>query len=233
VTRGSGTAIILACRDMKEQMFKLAIAAKLVTATKPEELETSDSTIYLKADPTKKVPIKTVLAQQSSVTGPLIARGFYATKRINWMHHSWNAMVAEVEVDTDTGEWHVNNVWSNHDTGRVGWYKGAMNQFYGGNTLYIGLNGFEGLVKDEATGITLNADYIGYKIPTHADIPNYFLTMNETPDPYGPMGLKGIAEPMGPAVGACIANAIYNASGARLYATPFTPDKLLAALGKA
>ncbi len=116
--------------------------------------------------------------------------------------------------------------------GRIGWYKGAMNQYCGGTTLYLGANCWKGW-SGMKHRITLNADALGYKIPTHADIPDYHFYLNETPDPYGPFGLKGISEPMGPAVGAAIANAIYNACGARLDSTPFTPDKILAALGKA
>lgn len=233
VTRGSGTAVILACRDMKEQLFKLAIAAGLINATQPDQLETADNQIYLKSNPSVSVPIRNVTAQQSNVSGMIIARGFYATKRINWMHRQWSADVAEVEVDSDTGEYKILNIWSECDPGRVGWYKGAMNQFYGGKTLFMGLNCFEGLVKDEATGITLNPDYLGYKIPTHADIPNYNLFFFENPDPYGPMGAKGISEPQSPAIGPAIANAIYNAVGARVNDTPVTPDKILKALGKA
>jgi len=232
VTRGSGTAIILACRDMKEQLFKLAIAANLIKATKPEELETADNNIYLKSDPSVRVAIRNVTAVQQNVTGPLISRGFYATKRVNWMHRQWSADVVEVEVDADTGEYKLIEVWSVSDVGRVGWYKGAMNQFYGGKTLFMGLNCFEGMIKDEATGITLNPDYLGYKIPTHADIPSYKLSFFENPDPYGPMGLKGIAEPQSPAIGPATANAIYNAVGARVSSTPVSPDKILKALGK-
>ncbi|MCL2150425.1 MAG: xanthine dehydrogenase family protein molybdopterin-binding subunit [Dehalococcoidia bacterium] len=233
VTRGSGTAVIVACRDMKEQIFKLAIAANLINATQPEQLEMADNNVYLKSDPSVRVPVRNVTAQQSNVNGPLIARGSYATKRVNWMHRQWSADVAEVEVDADTGEYQVLNVWSESDIGRVGWYKGAMNQFYGGKTLFMGLNCFEGMVKDEATGITLNPDYLGYKIPTHADIPNYDLNFFENPDPYGPMGMKGVSEPQSPAIGPAIANAIYNAVGARVTDTPITPDKILKALGKA
>lgn len=233
VTRGSGTAIILACRDIKESLFKLAISAKLINATNPEELETAEGNIYLKANPDVKVAIKTVTAQQNSVSGPLIGRGFYATKRINWMHRQWDVQVAEVDVNVDTGEFQVANVWGVHDMGRIGWYRGAENQYYGGNTLYLSLSTTECMVKDESTGITLNPDFVGYKLLTHADIPTYHLNMNETPDPYGPMGLKGIAEPMGPAIQAATANAIYNACGARIYSSPLTCYKILAALGKA
>lgn len=233
VTRGSGTAVIVACRDMKEQLFKVAIGANLIKATQPAELEMADNNIYLKSDPSVKVALRSVTAAMANVTGPIIARGYYATKRVNWMHRQWSADVVEVEVDTDTGEYTVVNVWSESDIGRVGWYKGALNQFYGGKTLFMGLNCFEGMVKDEATGVTLNPDYLGYKIPTHADIPNYNLYFFENPDPYGPMGAKGVSEPQSPAIGPAIANAIYNAVGARVNSTPLTPDKILKALGKA
>lgn len=233
VTRGSGTAVILAARDMKEQLFKLAIEDGKIAADNPEDLEMADNVIYLKSDPSVNVPVKTVTARMSNVSGPLIGRGSYATNRINHMHRQWGCVVAEVEVDVDTGEVQVLNLWNNHGAGRVIWYVGAMNQGYGANIMSMGRALFEGLIKDESTGITLNPNYLDYKLPTHADIPNIFQTFEEDIDPFGPFGAKGIAEPLLGAPAPAIANAIYNAIGARVNSTPITPEQILAALGKA
>jgi len=217
---------------MKEQIFKLVIESKLIDATKPDQLEIADSNVYLKSDATKKVSIRAVAAQMANVSGPLISRGFYATKRTNWMHHQWCADVAEVEVDADTGEYKVINVWAESDVGRIGWYVGAINQFYGGQTNELGLNCFESMVKDEATGITLNPDYIGYKIPTHADIPTYNLYMFENRILMGQWASRVLRNPWA-SYWSGVANADYNAVGARVNDTPVTPDKILKALGKA
>jgi xanthine dehydrogenase molybdenum-binding subunit len=234
VTRGSGTAIMLAVRDLKIKMFRTAIDAGLIEANNPEDLETADSNIYLKADPSVNVPIKDVVARQNSVGGPLIGTGAFATKRQRWMHRQWNFGVVEVEVDTDTGEVEVLKNWVEHDAGRVIFYKGAISQAYGGSIMSLARGLYEALIKDEATGISLNPNYLDYKLPTYADVPDFDIHYNEAIDPFGPFGAKGIGEPLchGPAI--AIQNAIYNAiGGTRIASSTATPDKVLNSIGKA
>lgn len=243
VTRGSGTAVIVACRDAKRQLFEMAIADGKIEADKPEDLETIDGNIYLKADPTVTVAVKEVTARQGrvyferpdgSVGGyPIIGRGGYVTKRDRWMHIHWNGVVAEVEVDVDTGEVTVEKLTIVHDVGRVGWYKGLINQQYGGAIMSMGRVMYEGCIKDDATGVTLNPNYLDYKLPTHADIPEMPIELYEKFDWCGPMGVKGVGEPMCLGTAPAVANAVYNACGARINSTRLTPDKILAALGKA
>jgi CO/xanthine dehydrogenase Mo-binding subunit len=236
VTRGSGTAVILACRDVKEQMFITAIDDGLVPAgTNKEDLEIADNEIYNKADSSmEKVPVATVTNRARNVNGHILGVGRHRTKRVNWMHQSWNMCVAEVEVDTDTGEVTTLGLWTEQDIGRTAWYKGSINQVHGGTTMSVGRALMEGMVKDEVTGIVLNPNYLDYKLMTHADIPtNYNSKLYENPDEFGPMGVKGIAEPACLAPAPAVAAAIYNACGARVLSTMITPNKVLAALGKA
>ncbi len=235
VTRGTGTAVIMAARDAKAQIFNLVILNKQLAATKPEEMEIADGYVYLKADTTKKVKMVDVLSRASGTLGAglVIGRGAYSTKRANYMHRQWSVAAAEVEVDTDTGETKVLNIWHCSDPGRIIWYQGMISQTEGGIIESCGRALFEAGVKDEATGITLNPDYLGYKIPTYADLPNFAaLDQVEVIDPYGPFGAKGMAEPLVGAPCPAVLNAIYNACGARVSSTPATPDKILAALGK-
>ncbi len=245
VVRGTGTAIILACRDAKEQLFKMAIAAKKIDATSPEQLETGDDKIYVKADPTKSVAIKDITALQSSTYvdaetgtsfgGPIIGRGRYATKRsgATMMNMQHSGAVAEVEVDTDTGEVTVLNVWEVAADGRSIYLMGEFNQTWSGIIMQVGHALYEGVIKDEPTGITLNPNYSLYKLPTMADNPNMFVEFYNEIDPYGPFGAKGSGEPVMPPTTAAVLNAIYNACGVRLYQTHVTPDTILAGLGKA
>jgi xanthine dehydrogenase molybdenum-binding subunit len=234
VTRGSGTAIMLAVRDLKLKMFRTAIDAGLIEAANPEDLETSDGNVYLKSDPSVNVPIKDVTARQNSVGGPLIGSGAFATKRSRWMHRQWNFNVVEVEVDTDTGEVEVLKIWVEHDAGRVIFHKGAISQAWGGTLMSNARGLYEALIKDEATGISLNPNYLDYKLPTHADVPDFDVHYNEVVDPFGPFGAKGIGEPLchGAAIG--VQNAIYNAvGGTRITSSTATPDKILKSIGKA
>ena len=62
----------------------------------------------------------------------------------------------------------------------------------------------------------------------HADIVDldaYFL--DEVDDKANPLGIKGVGEVGICGAGAAVANAIYNACGARIRDYPITPDKLL------
>jgi len=241
VTRGSGTPIILACRDAKRQLFELAIVSGKIEADKPEDLETADGFIYLKANPETKVSIKEVCGRQAAqhvpaeygYGGMIIGRGSYNTKRDRHMHRHWNLAVATVEVDTDTGEVEVLDIWHANAVGRTVFYKGAMNQTFGGIIMSVAKGLYEGGVKDELTGVTLNANYLDYKIPTHMDVPNMHIDLYEEIDTYGPFGAHGMAEPVCGPNSPAVLNAVYNACGARVRSNMATPDKIMAALGKA
>jgi CO/xanthine dehydrogenase Mo-binding subunit len=240
VTRGSGTPIILACRDAKYQLFELAIAAGLIDASSADELETADGNVYLKADPSVNVTVKSVCAKQGSthvpatLGGMIIGRGSYATKRERWMHRHWNSAVCEVWVNTATGEIDTAELWHDCACGRVIFYKGAVNQVYGGVIMSLAKGIYEGNIKDEATGITLTANYLDYKIPTHMDVPPMHVTFTEQIDTYGPFGAHGFAEPACGPNSPALANAVYNAIGGnRIRSNMYLPDRVLAAIGKA
>jgi CO/xanthine dehydrogenase Mo-binding subunit len=234
VTKGSGTAVIMACRDAKWQLFNLAVADGKISGP-PDALRTEDGNI-INDDAGESVPIKDICARQGRVyfempdgtyLGNIIGRGQYTTKRDRWMHFQWNVCVAEVEVDTDTGEVTVERIWVDHDAGRAGFYKGAINQAYGGTIMSMGRALYEGIIKDDSTGISLNPNYLDYKIPTHMDVPEMPINFTEKYDPFGPFGIKGIAEPLCLSPAPAVINAIYNACGVRILSTMATPDKIL------
>jgi putative selenate reductase molybdopterin-binding subunit len=81
-------------------------------------------------------------------------------------------------------------------------------------------------------GRMLNPSFFDYKIFTTADAPPVRTILVETFEPSGPFGAKSIAEIgiNGPLP--AIANAIYDACGVRMKKAPFTPERVLAALGK-
>ena len=54
--------------------------------------------------------------------------------------------------------------------------------------------------------------------------------LDEVDDKANPMGIKGVGELGIAGAGAAIANAVYNACGARIRDYPLTPEKVLAAL---
>jgi len=49
-------------------------------------------------------------------------------------------------------------------------------------------------------------------------------------DGEGPQGAKGVGEAPAICIAAAVANAIYNATGVRIYSLPFTPENVYRAL---
>ncbi len=145
-----------------------------------------------------------------------------------WQAYVFGAQVAEVEVDTVTGEVQVLGIWAAHDVGRAVNPRGVEGQIEGGVVQALG----QGLMEDYKldNGHTTTPGFAKYILPTSLDVPKITSVIVEDPDPIGPLGVKGIGEPaMVPTIPA-IMNAIYDAIGVRITSLPATPEKVLEAL---
>ena len=144
-----------------------------------------------------------------------------------------SAMYVEVEVDTETGEVHVERVVFAHDIGRVINPLGAEGQVEGGIQQGIGYALMEHTQFDPTTGVCLNGDFLDYKMPTPVEMPSKIESIFiESMEESGPFGAKSLSECCLIAPAGAIANAVYNAIGVRIRDLPITPEKVLAALGK-
>ena len=83
---------------------------------------------------------------------------------------------------------------------------------------------------DAGTGRVLSDDFDTYKIATTLDMPELESVLVEKPDPTGPFGAKGLAEPGCVNQAGSVANAIYDAVGIRIWDLPMKPEKILKAL---
>ena len=123
---------------------------------------------------TSHVPADPDDTQGTTFGGPIIGRGSYATSRsggrMGHMQHS--GLVAEVEVDTDTGEVTVEKCTEVAADGRTIHWKGEMSQIHSGIVFSLGHGLYTGTIRDEPTGVLLNPDYSNFKIPTMADCPS-------------------------------------------------------------
>ncbi len=145
-----------------------------------------------------------------------------------WQAYVFGCQVAEVEVDTVTGEVQVLAVWAAHDVGRAVNPQGVEGQIEGGIVQAIG----QGLMEDYQLkdGHTSTSGFAKYILPTSLDVPRVNSIIIEDPDPIGPLGVKGIGEPaMVPTIPA-VMNAIYDAVGVRVFDLPATPEKILMAM---
>jgi CO/xanthine dehydrogenase Mo-binding subunit len=140
----------------------------------------------------------------------------------------WACDIADVEVDTDTGEVRVTDLITAVDCGRAIHPVLAEGQIEGGTLQGVGWATIEEVkVKD---GGYLNDRLATYLIPTALDAPRIKTVLVENPYAGGPFGAKGIGElPMDAPAPAIIA-AIHDAVGVWIDEVPATPEKILAAL---
>ena len=145
--------------------------------------------------------------------------------------YAFVAQAAEVEVDSETGHVRVVRMVSADDVGQPinpalvqGQVEGAVVQAQGYS-----------LLEDYKTknGYVLTDQLSTYLIPTIWDIPEKVETVIvEVPDPNGPWGARGLGELPFLTVAPAIAAAIHDATGVWINEFPFTPERVLKALGK-
>jgi xanthine dehydrogenase YagR molybdenum-binding subunit len=149
----------------------------------------------------------------------------------DFSQQSYGAHFAEVGVDVDTGEVRVRRMLGVFTAGRVLNAKTARSQAIGGMVFGVGSALQEGMTLDPRFGYFVNHDLAEYHVPVHADIPDIdAVFLDELDDRSNPLKSKGIGELGICGPGASIANAIYNACGARIRDYPITLDKILAKL---
>jgi xanthine dehydrogenase YagR molybdenum-binding subunit len=155
-----------------------------------------------------------------------------ATDIRQFASYSHGAQFAEVGVDPITGEVRLRRMLGVFACGRILNAKTAKSQITGGMIWGVGTALTETNRIDERYGSLINQDLGTYLAPVHADIANldaYFLP--EVDDKANPLGIKGVGEAGICGAGAAIANAVYNACGARVRDYPLTPERVLAAMG--
>jgi len=145
--------------------------------------------------------------------------------------NTFGCQIAQVAVDTGTGAVTVERVVAVHDIGRVVNPMGARSQVMGGILQGLGFALMEERVVDSTTGTVVNAGLEDYKVPTIADLPEVICEFVGEPDPHLKLGLKGLGEPPVIPTPGAIGNALAHALGVRLREAPYTPRRVLEALG--
>jgi 4-hydroxybenzoyl-CoA reductase subunit alpha len=142
--------------------------------------------------------------------------------------YSYSSQVAEVSVDEETGEVTVHKVWAAHDCGRALNPVSVEGQIIGSVWMGMGQALTEEMVWKD--GMLMNPGLLEYRSPSSVESPEVEPIIVESVDPEGPFGAKECSEGSLAATIPAIANAIYDAVGVRLHESPFTPERVLAAL---
>ena len=155
----------------------------------------------------------------------LKGRGIAYTRYNNAI--TYVAAVAEVEVNRDSGAIRVTRLCIGHDCGQMINPDGVANQVEGGALQTVSRALMEEVLW-ERTRVT-SVDWATYPIMRFPDMPRVDIELIDRPGE----AAWGVGEPTAVVIAPAIANAVYDATGARLRSVPFTPAKVKAALAAA
>ncbi len=166
----------------------------------------------------------------------LAGQGLMGVAKDNYPHDgatfSFVASFAEVEVDLETGKYHILDFLAYADAGTVVHPAAFGGQVLGRSMLGIGHAIGQKWVYDPHYGVAVAKRFHHTKPPTILDAPaNMAWAAVGIPDPETPVGARGIGEP--PVGGGCCAilNALTDALGDEVIRrAPVTPDTILASL---
>lgn len=222
VTTGSvAPAVKMAAHNARE-----AFEAKLqpVLGAEVGEYVWKDSAVWPAADTSKRITWNEACALLGSE--PLAASGsFEGSLMASGVH---GAQAARVSVDTLTGEVRVLKMVQIQDMGIPLNRVAIRSQMNGGMIQALSYALLEERIVDPDLGQMLTANMESYRIAGCLEIPEMVaLIDDEDTRP----ATTGMAEASCIAGASAIANAVYNACGARVRSLPITPDKVLKALG--
>ncbi len=177
-----------------------------------------------KADWAPRAPRKPEPAAAALAKGRGLAYARYTHGDFPGYGAAFAAWVADVDVDLATGEVRVTRVVVAQDAGLMINPKGVELQVQG-NVIQSVSRALMEEVKFDSAGVT-SLDFRTYPIATFLDVPDIQVVLLDRPDD-PPLG---VGESASIPSAAAIANAIFDATGARIRQVPFTPQRVKAAL---
>jgi len=240
----SGNAARMAATEVRQKL--LDTAAELMEAN-IADLLIENKSVTVAGSPERRLTFAELIAAHlaNQRGDPLVGEGHWRTMRDEPFHpslattkgrwsenYAFDAQVAEVAVNTDTGQVRLLRAVTAHDCGFPINPLLVEGQIDGQVSMALGHALFEEVMMQE--GQTLNPSWLDYRMPLihnmaaseHIDI------ITEAYKKDAPYRTKEVGEGYVSALLAAIANAIHDAVGVRLHSTPFTPEKILQGLGK-
>jgi CO/xanthine dehydrogenase Mo-binding subunit len=213
-THRVGNAVMAAAKEARGVMMEAAAEELEVNAA---DLETDGrGNIHVKGAPHRSISTKDVA----------IAAQFKQGKTI----YAHACLVAEVEVDDETGEVAMVRMDSAYELGRALNPRLVEQQLVGGAWMGVSHALFETTEPYYPDPNHGPRDFVEYLMPGPGDICPHDIAVLERPAADGPFGAKGPGEMCANPVLPAVANAIFNAVGVRVDELPITPEKVLRAI---
>jgi xanthine dehydrogenase YagR molybdenum-binding subunit len=226
-----GPAVQAACEALNKKLLKKAkdVDGWKIKDLTYKEVVFQNGFIISKADPKNKISVaeimkanhgKVIKTTNSAMPNPLT----YG-KKARAVH---SAVFVEVEVDEELGVIEVKRALTAVAAGRIINPKTAESQVLGGMIWGISKALHEETLLDHNLGRYMNANLAEYHIPVHADIQDLQVLFVEENDQFvNDLGVKGVGEIGGVGMPPAVTNAIFHATGKRIYDLPIHFDKLL------
>ena len=183
--------------------------------------------------PARKVLFSKLAGRAQKKGAPLVWQGYFDPETVPldpetgqgvpYATYAFACHMAQVIVDTLTGEVRVEKIVAAHDVGKAIYPEGVKGQICGGVAMGVGFALMEEYVPGQTESIK---DYL---IPTCGDMPEVIPIIVESEEPSGPFGAKGVGEPALIPTAPAIVNAITDALGERIYTLPANLERVLEA----
>ena len=240
----SGNATRMAAGEVRKKLVELASEA---LEANTEDLILKDKRIHVAGSPNKGITYEELVSAsiRERRGDPIIGEGHWRTMRDEPFHpslastkgrwsenYAFDAQVAEVEVDTETGEVRLLRAVTAHDCGFPINPLLVEGQIDGQVSMALGHAFLEEIMMED--GRTLNPNWLDYRMPTiHNMAPSEHIdVITERYEVGRAYRTKEVGEGYVSAILGAIANAIYDAVGVRLFSTPFSPEKILKGLAR-
>ncbi len=238
-THRVGNAVIEAAHEARKVMLEVA-ADELEAA--PEDLDTDgQGNVFVKGSPDRSIHlVDLALAAHFKYARTISGRGMFMKPKSD-VDPATGAMdpdsaeahactVAEVEVDTETGEVKVISLKSAYEVGRQVNPALVEGQIRGGSWMGMSHALYETTHPYYPAVDHMPGGFSEYLMPGPDDLPEIASTVLEYPSHTGPYGVKGVGEMTANPPIPAIVNAIHDAVGVWITELPVTPEKVLRAL---
>lgn len=226
-----GPAVQNACQALNKKLFKIAkdLEGSELKNVKFKDVIFEYGFISIKDKPEIRLDVKEIIRANGGeairTTNAAMPNPLTYGKKARAVH---SAVFVEVEVDEELGVIEVKRAVSAVAAGKIINPKTAESQVLGGMIWGISKALHEETILDHQFGKYMNANLGEYHIPVHADIHDLEVLFVEENDQFvNDLGVKGVGEIGGVGMPPAITNAIFHATGKRIYDLPIHFDKLI------
>jgi 4-hydroxybenzoyl-CoA reductase subunit alpha len=234
VTFMVGNAALEAAENLKVILIRAA-ARKL--EVEPEDVECLGESYRVAGQQGSDIPFKDVVIEALTESGTITVKGtFTVPKKFQGgkyhgagvgpsMAYSYSTLAAQVDVDEVSGRVTVEKIWVAHDVGFALNPLSVEGQVQGG--VWMGMGQAISEETNYHEGLPITSNMLDYRVPTIVESPDIEVKIVESIDPNGPFGAKEASEGCLSGIIPAIANAVYDATGVRLFETPLTPERII------